>query len=117
VREDTAAPPRIGRSGELIRAVKRQDENWDSSGYPDGLRDVSIPRASRIIMFAGTFDAMTTKRRYLRPLGEEVAREELMRFRGELFDPKIADAELASDFWKRCSRQRNACIHVHESCK
>jgi putative nucleotidyltransferase with HDIG domain len=88
------------RLRELVPAVRHHHENWDGTGYPDGLRGEEIPLASRIIMFADTFDAMTTKRPYRAPLGEEDVREELIRCRGRQFDPDITDRLLASDFWR-----------------
>lgn len=87
------------RLRELVPAVRHHHENWDGSGYPEGLREEEIPLASRIIMFADTFDAMTTKRPYRGPLGEVEVRAELLRCRGRQFDPQIADRLLASDFW------------------
>jgi putative nucleotidyltransferase with HDIG domain len=88
------------RLRELVPAVRHHHENWDGTGYPDGLKEEAIPLASRIIMFADTFDAMTTKRPYRGPLGEEAVRAELIRCRGRQFDPTIADRLLESDFWK-----------------
>jgi HD-GYP domain-containing protein (c-di-GMP phosphodiesterase class II) len=88
------------RLRELVPAVRHHHENWDGTGYPGGLKGEEIPLASRIIMFADTFDAMTTKRPYRGPLGEEAVRAELIRCRGRQFDPVIADRLLASDFWK-----------------
>ena len=88
------------RLRELVPAVRHHHENWDGTGYPDGLKSEEIPLASRVIMFADTFDAMTTKRPYRGPLGEEEVREELVRCRGRQFDPDIADRLLASDFWR-----------------
>jgi putative nucleotidyltransferase with HDIG domain len=88
------------RLRELVPAVRHHHENWDGTGYPDGLKEEEIPIASRIIMFADTFDAMTTKRPYRGPLGEEDVRAELLRHRGRQFDPEIADRLLASDFWR-----------------
>ena len=85
---------------QLVPAVRHHHENWDGTGYPDGLRGDAIPLASRIIMFADTFDAMTTKRPYRGPLGEVAVRQELLRCRGKQFDPEIADRLLASDFWR-----------------
>ncbi|MBA3671909.1 MAG: hypothetical protein H0W68_07790 [Gemmatimonadaceae bacterium] len=38
-------------------------ENWYGTGYPDELPEGDLPLASRIIMFADTLDAKTTKRR------------------------------------------------------
>jgi response regulator RpfG family c-di-GMP phosphodiesterase len=64
------------------------------------LRAEEIPLASRVIMFADTFDAMTTNRPYRGPLGEDDVRAELLRCRGRQFDPSITDQLLASDFWK-----------------
>ena len=87
------------RLRELVPAVRHHHENWDGSGYPAGLKELDIPLASRIIMFADTFDAMTTERPYRGALGEEVVRAELLRCRGRQFDPGIADQLLASDFW------------------
>jgi HD-GYP domain-containing protein (c-di-GMP phosphodiesterase class II) len=84
----------------LVPAVRHHHENWDGSGYPDGLKGSDIPLASRIIMFADTFDAMTTKRPYRGPLGEAEVRAELVRCRGKQFDPEIADRLLTNDFWK-----------------
>jgi putative nucleotidyltransferase with HDIG domain len=88
------------RLRELVPAVRHHHENWDGTGYPDGLRAEEIPLASRIIMFADTFDAMTTKRPYRGSLGEEDVRAELLRHRGRQFDPEITDRLLESDFWR-----------------
>jgi putative nucleotidyltransferase with HDIG domain len=88
------------RLRELVPAVRHHHENWDGSGYPEGLKEDDIPLASRVIMFADTFDAMTTKRPYRGPLGEEDVRAELLRCRGRQFDPEITDRLLASDFWR-----------------
>ena len=84
---------------QLVPAVRHHHENWDGTGYPDGLRAEAIPLASRVIMFADTFDAMTTKRPYRGPLGEENVRAELVRCRGRQFDPELTDRLLENDFW------------------
>jgi putative nucleotidyltransferase with HDIG domain len=88
------------RLRELVPAVMHHHENWDGTGYPKGLRGTDIPVASRVIMFADTFDAMTTKRPYRGPLDEAAVRAELVKCRGKQFDPEIADRLLTSDFWK-----------------
>lgn len=88
------------RLRDLVPAVKHHHENWDGTGYPDALAGEEIPLASRVIMFADTFDAMTTKRPYRGPMGEEQVRSEILRCRGRQFDPEIADRLLESDFWR-----------------
>lgn len=87
------------RLREMVPAIRHHHENWDGTGYPDGLMGEEIPLASRVIMFADTFDAMTTKRPYRGPLGEDDVRSELIRCRGRQFDPEITDRLLASNFW------------------
>jgi putative nucleotidyltransferase with HDIG domain len=88
------------RLRELVPAVMHHHENWDGTGYPAGLKGEQIPLASRVIMFADTFDAMTTKRPYRGPLDEAAVRGELVKCRGKQFDPEIADRLLTSDFWQ-----------------
>ena len=88
------------RLRELVPAVRHHHENWDGTGYPEGLKGTEIPLASRVIMFADTIDAMTTVRPYRGPLQESDVRSEIVRCRGKQFDPEIADRLLTSDFWK-----------------
>jgi putative nucleotidyltransferase with HDIG domain len=84
---------------DMVPAVRHHHENWDGTGYPDGLRGEAIPLASRVIMFADTLDAMTTKRPYRGPLGEAEVRAELVRCRARQFDPEITDRLLENNFW------------------
>lgn len=81
---------------DTLPLIRHHHENWDGSGYPDGLFGAAIPLGSRIIMFADTIDAMTTDRPYRSALGESAVRKELEKFRGKQFDPKIYDALVAS---------------------
>ncbi len=81
---------------DILPMIRHHHENWDGSGYPDGLASDTIPLGSRIIMFADTIDAMTTDRPYRAALGEAAVRNELHRFRGSQFDPVIYDRLLAS---------------------
>ncbi|MGI8844384.1 MAG: HD-GYP domain-containing protein, partial [Gemmatimonadaceae bacterium] len=77
-------------------AVRHHHENWDGSGYPDGLAGAQIPLESRIIMFADTIDAMTSDRPYRAALTESDVRSELLRQKGRQFDPTICEALLSS---------------------
>ena len=78
----------------LMPAVQHHHENWDGSGYPDGLRGEGIPRAARIIRVAEAYQAMTTDRPYRRRRSEEGARAELARCTGTHFDPAVVQATL-----------------------
>jgi HD-GYP domain-containing protein (c-di-GMP phosphodiesterase class II) len=85
---------------DVVAPVRHHHENWDGTGYPDGLKGAAIPLASRIIMFADTLDAMTTDRPYRKALGVDEARAEFLRFRGRQFDPDICDRILQDEVWK-----------------
>ena len=84
---------------DVVAPVRHHHENWDGTGYPDGLREESIPLASRIIMFADTLDAITTDRPYRKALGIEEAKAEFIRFRAKQFDPNICDRVVSGDVW------------------
>jgi HD-GYP domain-containing protein (c-di-GMP phosphodiesterase class II) len=81
---------------DVVPLIRHHHENWDGTGYPDGLKGDVIPLGSRIIMFADTIDAMTTDRPYRAALDPASVRKELLRFRGTQFDPQICDALLRS---------------------
>jgi putative nucleotidyltransferase with HDIG domain len=84
---------------ELVAPVRHHHENWDGTGYPDGIAGESIPLESRIIMFADTIDAMTSERPYRSSLGSEQVRAEIIRARGRQFDPELTDRVLATAVW------------------
>ncbi len=84
---------------DLIPAVRHHHENWDGTGYPDGIAGDNIPLGSRIIMFADTLDAITTDRPYRKALDPSEARREFIKFRGKQFDPEICDRVVSADVW------------------
>jgi hypothetical protein len=91
----------------VAREVARwHHENWDGSGYPDGLYGDRIPVAARIVRIADAFDALTNRRPYQAPVAFEAALEELQAGAGHDFDPELvahfvemirADADLRSE--------------------
>jgi hypothetical protein len=86
----------VSQLGDVVAPIRHHHENWDGTGYPDGLVGESIPVASRIIMFADTIDAMTTDRPYRAALTETQVRAEFVKLRGRQFDPAICDKLLNS---------------------
>ncbi|HKO13901.1 MAG TPA: HD-GYP domain-containing protein [Acidobacteriaceae bacterium] len=84
---------------DVVPAIRHHHENWDGTGYPDGLAGEAIPLPARIISFADTIDAMTSERPYRRPMTQEHVRAEIVRCRGKQFDPGIADRLLGSPMW------------------
>jgi putative nucleotidyltransferase with HDIG domain len=85
---------------DIVPAVRHHHENWDGTGYPDGLAGENIPLAARVITLADTIDAMMSERPYRRALTETHVRAELIRCRGMQFDPSMADRLLSSPLWK-----------------
>src|SRR5881296_3509554 len=75
--------------GSVQAMIRHHHENFDGSGYPDGLAGSDIPIGARIIMIADTIDAMTTDRPYRRAMNLSRAIEELETFAGRQFDPQL----------------------------
>ncbi|MFP4662716.1 MAG: HD domain-containing phosphohydrolase [Halanaerobiales bacterium] len=79
---------------EIAVYVRHHHERWDGMGYPDGLKGKEIPRVSRIIGLADSWDTMRSDRIYRKKLSKEVAIEELKVNRGTQFDPEVVDVAL-----------------------
>ena len=75
--------------------VRHHHENWDGSGYPDGLSGEQIPLPSRVLRVADAIDAMLTHRSYKSPYPIEAMLIELSHCAGREFDKKIASAAVA----------------------
>jgi diguanylate cyclase (GGDEF)-like protein/putative nucleotidyltransferase with HDIG domain len=72
--------------------VRHSHEHFDGTGYPDALSGEDIPLASRILLVADAFDAMTSDRPYREALPYEEALDELRRNAGHQFDPRCVAA-------------------------
>jgi HD-GYP domain-containing protein (c-di-GMP phosphodiesterase class II) len=83
-----------GMMHEVGRIVRGSHEDWDGTGYPDGLTGEQIPLASRIVSCADAYSAMTTDRSYRRALGHDKAVAELRRCAGTQFDPRVVEAAI-----------------------
>jgi len=74
---------------ELAGYILAHHERWDGRGYPKGLKGEAIPKISRIIALADSYDAMTNERPYRTALTEETVINELRVNAGLQFDPEI----------------------------
>jgi putative two-component system response regulator len=75
----------------LARQVARSHhENWDGTGYPDGLVGAHVPLAARIVHLADVFDALQARRPYKSAWPLERCLEEIERQAGRMFDPDLS---------------------------
>jgi response regulator RpfG family c-di-GMP phosphodiesterase len=72
-------------------------ENWDGSGYPNGLTNHAIPLSGRITMLADVYDALGSRRCYKDAWPSERIRNYILEQRGIKFDPRLV--ELLMDSW------------------
>ncbi|MGN6277007.1 MAG: HD-GYP domain-containing protein [Solirubrobacterales bacterium] len=78
-----------GVLAEVGRIVRASHEDFDGSGYPDGLAGEEIPIEARIVTTCDAFSAMTTTRSYRKAMSTEVALAELQACAGTQFDPRV----------------------------
>ena len=76
---------------DVQEVVKCHHENWDGSGYPEGLKGEEIPLLSRIIRIVDTFDFLTTSRASHVGLEVGLAAKKIDEGKGSKFDPGLAD--------------------------
>ena len=74
---------------ETILMIKHHHENFDGSGYPDGLKQEKIPLGSRILSVADVYDALTSRRAYRNAYSSYSAIDIMTEESGKKFDPKI----------------------------
>ena len=82
----------IEELGRVADVIRHHHERVDGSGYPDGLRGEAIPLASRIILIADAFEAMTADRSYRQGFDREAALRELREHSGTQFDADLVRA-------------------------
>jgi len=67
-------------------------ENWDGTGYPQGLKGEEIPLIARIVAIVDAYDSMTAGRSYKAAKSKKQAIHEIRRLAGTRFDPDLAEA-------------------------
>lgn len=66
-------------------------ENWDGSGYPNGLKGEQIPLTGRITMLVDVFDALGSQRCYKERWPSEKIQAFIREQSGIKFDPNLVD--------------------------
>ncbi|MBF0467951.1 MAG: diguanylate cyclase [Desulfamplus sp.] len=81
----------ITSDSKIKKAILHHHENWDGTGYPDGLKGEDIPLFSRIISIAGSYQAMLSRRPYRSVFPKEQAIRELNDQKQKKYDPQLVD--------------------------
>jgi len=69
--------------------VRHHHENWNGSGYPDGLKGTLIPLGARILAVVDCFEALTCDRPYRRAFSTEKALGLIRARAGKQYDPDV----------------------------
>ena len=75
----------------VVPIVRYHHENWDGSGYPEGLKGTDIPIGARILSVVDCFDALTSDRPYRPRLSDDAAIQILRQRSGWMYDPLIVE--------------------------
>jgi putative two-component system response regulator len=87
--ESIVKPLRTGAN--LLPIIRNHHENFDGSGYPDGLAGRAIPHLARIVAVCDAYDALVTDRPYRKAKSVEEAIEILQTGAGHQWDPEAVD--------------------------
>jgi HD-GYP domain-containing protein (c-di-GMP phosphodiesterase class II) len=80
--------------GDLLPGVLYHHENYDGTGYPDGLKGEEIPLLARILSVADAYDAMCSNHLYRESMSLLEVERRLREGAGTQWDPKVVDALL-----------------------
>ena len=83
---------RIEGYGPVAEIVLHHHERFSGGGYPTGIAGEEIPLGARIIAVADTYDVMTSRDSYRRPVSTEAALAEIAHVAGTQLDPRVAKA-------------------------
>jgi len=73
----------------VVPVVRHHHENWDGSGYPDGLAGTDIPLGARILAVVDCYDALRSDRPYRPRMAVDQALDILRARSGSVYDPQV----------------------------
>ncbi|MBQ0759015.1 MAG: PAS domain S-box protein [Zhongshania sp.] len=76
----------------VAEIAHQHHERMDGSGYPKGLKGDEIILEARVVAVADVVEAMASHRPYRPGLGIDEALDEIMKNRGNFYDPQVVDA-------------------------
>jgi putative nucleotidyltransferase with HDIG domain len=83
---------RVDGYGPVADIILAHHERMDGTGYPNNMPGEQIPLISRMISVADTFDVMTARDSYRRPVPRSEAIAELRRVSGTQLDGDVVEA-------------------------
>ena len=86
----------MGLEERIMKMIRSHHENYDGSGYPDGLVGTEIPIEARIVNVVDSFRALISEGPYRRCYTIDEARKEIIKNAGTKFDPRIIGAFVKS---------------------
>ena len=92
----TSAEEWLGTPSSFLRFAREiahhHHENWDGSGYPDGLAGTAIPLSARLMALADVYDALISRRIYKKPFSHTDAQHLIINGSAGKFDPVLLQA-------------------------
>jgi putative two-component system response regulator len=82
----------VGRLRQVQPVVRHHHENWDGSGYPDGLAGDDIPLLASVVRIADSFAALTSARAWRPAMDDGAAVREIVGLAGRHFHPQLTAA-------------------------
>jgi putative nucleotidyltransferase with HDIG domain len=78
----------------ILFIIRNHHERYDGKGYPDGKTSEELGLDVFIVQLADTIDAMSTDRPYRKALTDQEIIDEITKFSGTQFHPKVVQAYL-----------------------
>ena len=74
---------------EVKAIILYHHENYNGTGYPEGISGAAIPLGARLLRIVDSFDAMTSSRCYKVTISIEEALADLALYSGTFYDPEL----------------------------